>query len=126
LLVACLPGKAHTFANQSFADAESARRRFYQQKPQLGNRLGFPDQKYRSDHVALPLGNPATLTLGVKVLNEFGYDLRDQGLKALIVLVLLGIENPMPMDYPTISPGCCGRKMYGVLGSGCEPSRFSI
>src|SRR5260370_33853421 len=100
LSIACLPGKAHTFTHQAGADAQPPRRRLNQQQAQLGDGLRLFDQKDGACDLTIFLGDPAALPFGVVMLNELGDDASDQGLKAFVPSVLLGIEQAVPVPDP--------------------------
>jgi hypothetical protein len=49
------------------------------------------NQKYGSNNLAIPLGDPAPFTLRVEVLDEFCNNLRNQRFEALVPPVFLRI-----------------------------------
>src|SRR5713101_1062115 len=101
LSIACLAGKAHTFAHQAGADAQPPRRRLNQQQAQLGHGLRLFDQEDGAYDLTIFLGDPAALPFGVVMLNELGDDASDQGLKAFVPSVLLGIKHAVAVHDPS-------------------------
>src|SRR5262249_24430929 len=100
LPVARLSGEALTVADQAFSDAKPARLRNDQQQPQLRHCLRLFDEEDAADVLAIHLGNPASLTFRIEVLDELSCDLGDQRLELLVPAVLLGIQHSVLLDDP--------------------------
>src|SRR6185369_15535618 len=69
----------------------------------------------------MAFGDPAALLLGIEVLDEFGGDFGDQGLKTLITAVFLGVKPTVAMNHPTHVAGLVGAENVRLLRRfGCE------
>src|ERR1700730_4431058 len=100
LPISRLPRKLGTFVYQSRSDSHPSRGRLHQQQTQPGNFVRLRNQEHRADYFAIFLGDPATLALRVISLYEFGHDGSRQRLEALIISVLLPIEQALPVNNP--------------------------
>src|SRR5260370_12808072 len=99
-LVAGGAGKADALGDQTLADSQAAGRGLDQQQAKFGDRSGFLHQENGSDVLAVFLGNPAALAGRVEILNELGNDVGYESFEALIISVLLVIEEAMAVDDP--------------------------
>src|ERR1051326_1564531 len=95
-----LPSETRAFADQTAADAQTARFGFDQQQSQLSHGLGLLDQNHAADDLALPLRYPAVFFLGIEAADEFGHDVRDQRLELFVPAILLGIQNTVAVNDP--------------------------
>src|SRR5258708_9849471 len=75
--VAGFAGEAEAFGSQRAADAKATCRGLDDQEPELRHRVAAPDQHYRADRLAVELGDPAALALGVMGLEKLRGDLGD-------------------------------------------------
>lgn len=96
-----LSGKAHAFPYQAGAQAESAGLWLDHQQTKLSDGLGLSDQKYATDDVSVPFGDPAALMLRIVVLNKPRHNLRNQRLEPLVPAVLLRLQHAMAMNDPS-------------------------
>src|SRR5437660_682879 len=92
--------EADALVHQTAADAQPARLRLDQEQAQLADRLCRLDQKDASHTLAMALGDPAPLALGVEVIDESGDDAGHERLEVLVPAVLLGVQRAVPLDHP--------------------------
>ena len=92
--------EADALVHQTAADAQSARLGLDQEQAQLADRLCRLDQKDASHTLAIALGDPAPLALGVEVIDESGDDAGHERLEVLVPAVLLGVQRAVPLDHP--------------------------
>ena len=100
-----LSREADAFLDQPLADSHSPRRRLDKKKTQLGRGLRFSHQEDRSHDLGILFGDPAGITFWIQILHKVGHDLRYQRFEALVVPVLLGIQNAVTMYHPSLSAG---------------------
>src|SRR5437763_8171709 len=72
LAIPNLATEVDALVHQASAEAQATRPGLDQEKTKLGDRLRLPDQENRADELAVQLGQPAALRLGLKALNESG------------------------------------------------------
>src|SRR5262245_52002150 len=70
------------------------------EKSELGNGLGFSDQKHRTNAATIDVCDPRAFARGVEILDKFASNLRHHGLEGMVPTVLLRIEHGMPMYDP--------------------------
>src|SRR5262249_17433413 len=92
--------KLDAFINQLATDAETARRRLDIEQPQFGTRIAVAYQKYTAHHLAIALGDPEPLLVGIEALDERGGNLGDQPLEGRVPAILLRVEHGLAMDDP--------------------------
>src|SRR5687768_2051723 len=68
--VADAPREANALVHQAPTDSEPPRRWLDVEQAQLADLVRLPDEKHRADDIAILLGDPASLPLGVEVLDE--------------------------------------------------------
>src|ERR1700720_2929931 len=98
--VAATPREPDAFSDQPAAEAQPAGLRLDQEEAQPGHPVGLLDQADGADGLAVALGDPATLALGVELADELRDDLGDQRLEALVEPVLLRVEDAVTVDDP--------------------------
>src|SRR5919204_3886098 len=85
LAIARLARKRDALLDEALAETGAARLRLDEEQPQLGDRVGFADDKRRADPLAMfinaALGDPAVLALGIEVAQELGDDVGHQRLE---------------------------------------------
>ena len=113
LLVAGLAAEANAFGDQATAESQAARGRFHQQEAQLANGLRFPNQEDSTNDLAVFLCNPATLALGIEILDEVGNDFGDQRFEAFVIPIFLRVECTVAMDHPPHVAGLMGAQQVG-------------
>jgi hypothetical protein len=83
--------QSDALGHELLAEAESARGRLDQQRPQLRGVFVFLDNKDAAGKLVVALGDPARLALRFEIIDEPAQDRCDQRLEALVPAVLLGI-----------------------------------
>ena len=74
--------------------------RLNEQQAQLGGRAALIHHEDRADALAVALGNPAALALGIELAQEFGDDVGHQRLEQRAPAVLLAVEHAVALDDP--------------------------
>src|SRR6266576_3687253 len=68
-LIAGFAGEVDTFLNQPLADSQAPGGRIDDQETEFGNRRGLLNKKHRPDVFRVSLGDPATLSFWIQVLD---------------------------------------------------------
>ena len=121
LPIADLSCESYAFAHQAAADSLPAHLRLDQQQTESRDCLRLFHQEDRANDLAALLCDPATVSVGVKALNELCDDAGNQRLKALVPPIFLGIQHPVAMNNPTEVAGLVGPGRDSIV---CRKSRF--
>src|SRR6266576_1479328 len=112
-LIAGFAGEVDTFLNQPLADSQAPGGRLDEQETEFGNRRGLLNKKHRPDVFRVSLGDPATLSFWIQVLDELGDDLCYESLEAFVIVVFPPVEFAVALDYPAHVAGAVLAKNVG-------------
>jgi len=100
LRIPFVPRKPHAGVEETAAQAPPARLGHQQEQAQLGRGLVEADTENTAQPLAIRLGDPAALAIGVMVGDEIVEDARHQRPETVIEPLGAGIVNPMLFDQP--------------------------
>ena len=82
------------------AHADPTRGGLDEKQPELGDLVGFVDEKDAADAVAFALSDPAVFAIRIETADEVSGDFIDEVLKPAIPSVFFGVDLAMPLYHP--------------------------
>src|SRR5215217_9607300 len=80
--------------------AKSASGRLDEEQTELRDFVGFANQEYAADSLAIAFSDPAVFARRIEVPNEVRRDLRNEVTKSEVPPVFGGVNLAMPPHYP--------------------------
>src|SRR5260370_14725354 len=99
--VTSVPGETGTFGHQAFTDPQASSSWFDEQESELCHSLSIGYQEYAAYVLSLSFRDPASFAFRIVSFEKIGRDLGYQTFELLVPAILLGINDPVPLNYPT-------------------------
>jgi hypothetical protein len=113
LLVFAESGELDALVNECSAESEAARRWLNEEEAQLGDQIGFANEKNASNSLSLALGYPAPFADRVELLRKLRRYFRDEipesGIPAVFVGVNLAVSSHDPIEIVVSRLSKCER-----------------
>lgn len=98
--IASIAGEIDGIAHQRLAQPQPLRTLLDQHEPELRGRFVLFDDEGGAGRGPFQFGDETALAAGLEVAQEFGGNLGNERLEALIPAIFFGIEPPMSRDHP--------------------------